>query len=271
MITITYVRKLFISKNFPTNYRELPIDEIHVDTNNDHSREIGEILITRKVGSMKFNKWYRPFLAVAAMAVAGAGYAKADTVTDTTLNVNYTLTSSFLPETGSTNTFDVTLVIDATGFTGAGGATSGFLQAIAPQFSGATLVTLDSAPGGVMNWSGVGIPGGTNSSGCDSKGAPSGHVCFANFSVNSAGAVPDTLTFVFDVTLPDGQALGTSSDIKAVYNEDSFGGGKFLGQTSMGITIQPGGSTSVPEPGVLPLLGVGLIGLAFASRRLLSA
>lgn len=214
--------------------------------------------------------FYRPLFAAATLAIVGVGYAKADTVTDTGTNVLYTLTSSFVPEPGS-NTFDVTLVVDASSFMGNGGATSGFLQAVAPQFNGATLVTLDSAPGGVESWSGVGIPGGTNSGGCDSKGAPSGHVCFNNFSLNSAGAVPGVLTFVFDVTLPTGDALGTSSDIKAVYNADSFGGGAFLGQTSMGINVQPG-STSVPEPGVLPLLSIGLIGLAlFASRRVVTA
>lgn len=209
-------------------------------------------------------------LVAAVLAVVGVGYARADTVTDVGTNVSYTLTSSFVPEPG-TNTFDVTLVVDASSFMGNGGATSGFLQAVAPQFTDATLVTLDSAPGGVADWSGVGIPGGTNSSGCDSKGAPSGHVCFANFSINSAGAVPGTLTFVFDVTLPGSEALSSSSDIKAVYNADSFNGGDFLGQTSMGITIQPGGSTSVPEPGVSSLLSVGLIGLlALASRRFLT-
>ena len=217
------------------------------------------------------NYLYRPLLLSTALAFVGVGYTFADTVTDPVINVSYTLTSTFAPEPG-TNTFDVTLVVDATAFLGSGGATSGFLQAIAPQFTDATLVTLDSAPGNVSDWSGVGIPGGTNSSGCDSKGAPSGHVCFANFSVNTAGAVPGTLTFVFDVTLPGTEALSSSSDIKAVYNTNSFGGGTFLGQTSMGINIQPGGSTSVPEPSAFLLLTVGLLGLAaFASRRSLTA
>ena len=211
-----------------------------------------------------------PFVVTATLALAGAGYVNADTVTDTGTNVSYTLTSTFVPDEGG-STYDVTLVVDASGFLGNGGATSGFLQSIAPQFTGASLVTLDSAPGGVDAWSGVGIPGGTNSSGCDSKGAPSGHVCFNNFSLNTAGAVPGMLTFVFDVTLPTGDMLSSSSDIKAVYNESSFGGGKFLGQTSMPITVQQG-STSVPEPGTLPLLGVGLIGLAvFVSRRAIAA
>jgi len=198
----------------------------------------------------------RPLLAAAILCIAGVGYASADTITDTTVGVSYTLTSTFAPEPG-TNTYDVTLLVDASAFTGAGGATSGFLQAVAPQFSGATSVVLESGPG---TWS-VGTPGSTNSSGCMSGGAAAGFVCFSNTSAGASGAVPGTLTFVFDVTLPGTTLPSTSSDIKAVFNSASDGSGTFLGQTSMGIDIQPG-TTEVPEPGTVTLLGAGLLGLA---------
>lgn len=221
---------------------------------------------------MKIRKYlFRWALLATALAVGGGGYAKADTVTDTTTGVAYTLTSTFVPEEGN-NTYDVTLTVNASAFLGTGGATAGFLQALAPQFTGASLVILDSAPGGTDLWSGVGIPGLTNSLGCNlNSSSPSGHFCFNNFSLNAAGAVPSILTFVFDVTMPGGNKLETSSNINAIYNADSFGGGASLGQTSTDITIQQAGSTSVPEPGVLPLLSVGLIGLALlASRRSLA-
>jgi hypothetical protein len=60
-------------------------------------------------------------------------------------------------------------LINTSGFLFPKGATSGILQATAPQFNGATSVTLDSAPGGIGAWSAA-IPGGTNATGCFMNG-----------------------------------------------------------------------------------------------------
>src|SRR5690348_6689630 len=105
------------------------------------------------------------------LALGFASSAKAGSVTDTTLNVTYTATSTFVPGPG--NVYDVFLTVDATGFS----AGSGFLTAVSMQFKTgsdvSTSVTLLMAPGGTGAWS-LEIPGGLNSSGCNSLGLSSG-------------------------------------------------------------------------------------------------
>src|ERR1700722_4645653 len=114
-------------------------------------------------------------LLVLILVLAGTTVAKADTVTDTKLNVTYTATSTFAPGPG--NTFDVFLTVDPSGFS----AGTGFLTALSLQFKTgsdtSTSVILLAAPGGTGDWS-LEMPGGLDSSGCNGKGANSGDVCF---------------------------------------------------------------------------------------------
>ncbi len=201
--------------------------------------------------------------------------AKADTVTDSALNVNYTVESSFAPVSG--NTYDVFLTIDPTSFSQG----AGFLTAFTLQFKTgsdiSTAVTLISAFGGVADWS-VDMPGGLNSGGCDTSGKSSGDVCFQN--LGSAGtSVPSSGAYDFElaVTMPGTDALTAASDIKAAFNTKQDNSGKNLGLTSMGITIQQGtsfvGTTSVPsvpEPSTLMLLGTGALGIAGIIKRRLA-
>jgi hypothetical protein len=76
-----------------------------------------------------------------------------------------TATPTFVPLTVLRSYRYVTLVVNTSGFLFPKGATSGILQPTAPQFNGATSVTLDSVPGGIGAWSAA-IPGGTNATGC---------------------------------------------------------------------------------------------------------
>ncbi len=193
----------------------------------------------------------------------------ADTVTDTSLNVKYTATSTFTPVTD--NTYDVFLKVDPTGFSQG----SGFLTAVEMAFKTgpdvSTSVTLVAAPGSPSSWS-TEIPGGLNSGGCNGNGAASGDVCFqyTNTANTTNTVVPGgPYNFEFAVTLPNGDALTPSSDIKAAYNTLTNNNGKNLGLTSMGITIQQGTPPPpVPEPASALMLGSGLLGLSLVVRKL---
>jgi hypothetical protein len=231
--------------------------------------------------------YYVSLLAV-LFVVVGAGNLNADSVTDPATNVSYTMTSSFVPEPSS-STFDVTLTVDATHFLGTGGATTGFLSVLSVQFDGGNNGGVDvQVPDGFLASS---VPNGCEQS------PTAEYLCVANGSPNTVGKVPGVLTFIYSVpeSTPS-QLPSPSANIFAIYTSAADGailgsGATNLGETFMSVPIQSttssggggddggggtgggggeggGGGTPVPEPGVLPLLVVGLIGLAtFASRR----
>jgi hypothetical protein len=197
------------------------------------------------------------FTALLAVAcIAFPGLAKADTVTDTTLNVIYTATVS-QDAADAANQFDVTLTIDATGFSQG----SGFLTAVAMQFTGATAVSLEDATGGTSAWSAI-MAGGLNSGGCNGTG---NFFCTQNLTANLAVPASGLYTFVFDVTTSGGP-LDTASDVKAAYNVLADNSGKNLGLTSMGIGLGTP-PPPVPEPASLTLLCLSLVGVPFLRRR----
>jgi hypothetical protein len=210
-------------------------------------------------------------LMTALFIVVGSGNSKADTITDPATNVSYTLTSSFVPEEGST--FDVTLTIDATNFLGTGGATTGFLSVLSVQFDGGN-------NGGVDVVVPDGFLAGYLPNGCE-QSPTAGYLCVANGSPNTVGKVPGVMTFLYRVPeATPSQLPNTSVNIFAIFTSAANGAiagsdATNLGETFLTVPIQNtttgggggggeggngggeggggGGGTPVPEPGVLPL------------------
>jgi hypothetical protein len=226
---------------------------------------------------------------IAVLALAGVVSTKADSITDPATNVSYNMTSTFVPD--SNGLYEVTLTVDASHFSGTGGASTGFLSALAVQFSGTSGFAPISFPGGVDAWGNK--PAAPNNS-CESLtgpgGLPIGFGCSPNTSLNTVGAVPGTLTFVLGVGEPVGHSLSASAKIFAVYATTAngadpvFGGGTIIGETPItNISIQNstsgggtggsdggGGGTPVPEPSVFTLLGIGLVALVVFHRALMA-
>jgi len=151
-----------------------------------------------------------------------------------------------ISSTATTQTFEITLTINPTGYNG-GGA---FINAVAPKVSSAVdAVKLVSAPGTLTNW--TTMTGGINANGCSGSG--SGFVCAKDTSPPTDAPVPfaGTYSWVFDLTVPTGGLTPNSGSIKVQYTDGS--GNKVGSLVSEEITLEV-----IPEPSTLLLVAAGL-------------
>jgi len=216
---------------------------------------------------MHYSKSRFTSLLLPVLLLVGAAVSKADTIggpgsdCGSCAGAAYTLTYSGSPisSTSTTQTFEITLNVNDSSYTGGGS----FLNAVAIKVSAPSdLVSssLVSAPSGFSLVS----TGGLNANGCSVE-ANGGFLC-AQSSGNGVSVLGSPYNFVYDVTVDSGSlftALNAAS-VKALYVDGQ--GNKVGPLLSEAITLQT--VTATPEPASLAITGLGLVGFALISGRL---
>jgi hypothetical protein len=199
---------------------------------------------------------------LSAFAVAGllAGSASADpigpddcsTCQGTSLELLYDPTPI---ASNGTTTYEITLRIDTSGYTGDAVRIGEVAFKVSPSLAAVTLL---DAPGGAGEWSA--ILGGINANGCQAN-ANNGFACTSSDNDAVAGVPDGTHEWVFQVEVPSDQDLFTAmfqGSVKARFLDAE--GEKTGDLVSENITLQV-----IPEPGTAVLLGAGV--LALGRRR----
>ena len=158
---------------------------------------------------------------------------------------------------GSDTHYLVHLLIDTSGYSGAGDSVSDVAFKIVPQWTDMTSYSLTAAPGGVGLWALQ--TGGINAAGCSGSG--NGFLC-VNDGANTGAPLPfaGVYEWIFDIVVADADSWKfSSSSVDARY-------GIRGNLTSEPITLQPYDPPELPEPGTLALVALALAIMAAAKR-----
>jgi hypothetical protein len=191
-----------------------------------------------------------------AVLLLNVSSSHADTISVTQPGATDGFGSTYMLSANCTGSVcNVTLTIDSTHATNPDISAVDFKIGSSDIFSGTV-----AAPNGTWNTS----SGSLGNGGCGNNSG--GFICSQAASTSSFAATGGILTWSWTGVDVTGDLTinhvgykydnGTGTLNGMIVSDSTFGGG--------------GGGTSVPEPGVLQLLGVGLVGLGMMRRRLLS-
>jgi hypothetical protein len=202
-------------------------------------------------------------LVLPAIFLAGSSVALADTIGGansacaTCDGAAYTLTYSGSPisTTDTTQTFQITLDVNDSIYTGGGT----FLNAVAIKIAAPADILSSSLVSAPATFSLM--PGGLSATGCD--GSSDGFLC-AQSSGNGAAVTGGPYDFVYDITVDTGALLTglNAAGVKGLYVDNT--GAKVGDLLSEDITLQS--TESAPEPTSALMLGSGLLALGLVFR-----
>ncbi len=206
--------------------------------------------------------WSVSSLLAMAILSGVAPTAFAGSITD--VGVVYNLSSSLVSSTGGTETFNVTLTANTTGYTG---SSTDLLDAVAIKVANDGNVLGESLYSGPPGWTfrDAGING--SGVGCG-KPSPNGFDCAygAGLGVGSnSGAQP--YVWVFQLTVNSGTLYTSGDSIKAQYVNSTTTKQVNLTSVTATNTIVPLPTTATPEPASIALMGTFLLGAYAVLRR----
>jgi len=196
-----------------------------------------------------------PGIIAFAFLLLNVSSSNADTISVTQPGATDGFGSTYMLSANCTGSLcNVTLTIDSTNATNPDISAVDFKIGSSDTFNGTVV-----PPNGTWNTS----SGSLGNGGCGNNSG--GFICSQAASTSSFAATGGILTWSWT-----GVDVSGDLTINHVGYKYDNGTGTLNGMIVSDSTFGNGGGTSVPEPGVLQLLGVGLVGLGVMRRRLLN-